>query len=525
MPIWVIAVNAAPGSSQPKASPTIRRCALEEIGRNSVSPWTTPEDDGFEPAHAVRPRGSGAAGGGRWRAGGTRGHSRARLCPRRGGPAARAARRPASPACPRVAPESVGAPVGWPVVEQRALGRSGLVVSRLALGTMTWGRDTDEDEAAMQLTAFVDAGGTLVDTADVYCDGESERTLGHLLTDVVPRSDVLIATKAVGRTGPGRWAAARPAGTCSPRWTPRWSASARLRRPLAAARLGRRDAARGDAGRLRPRRLLRPGPVRRGQQLHRLADRAGRDLAARLARPHAAGQHPGRVLAAAARRGARGRARPREALGLGVLAWSPLGRGILTGKYRHSTPSESRGASPQWQGFIDGLRSAKSRPDRRGGDHRGRGLGARPLAVALAWVRDRPGVVAPIVGARTAQQLQASLDADGRAAARGDPHRAGGRLGAALRLSRAPAGPVTAPAAPGGRPGLRRVLRRRAVARPGPADGGGAARRRHRLARRRHRRPPGQDAEGRPAAQKAAKTGSPAGDGAAAVTGPGRRSG
>jgi aryl-alcohol dehydrogenase-like predicted oxidoreductase len=88
-------------------------------------------------------------------------------------------------------------------VEQRALGRSGLVVSRLGLGTMTWGRDTDEDEAAMQLTAFVDAGGTLVDTADVYCDGESERTLGHLLADVVPRSEVLVATKAVGRTAPG----------------------------------------------------------------------------------------------------------------------------------------------------------------------------------------------------------------------------------------------------------------------------------------------------------------------------------
>ena len=51
MPIWVIAVNAAPGSSQPNAAPTIRRWALEEIGRNSVSPWTTPEDDGFEPAH------------------------------------------------------------------------------------------------------------------------------------------------------------------------------------------------------------------------------------------------------------------------------------------------------------------------------------------------------------------------------------------------------------------------------------------------------------------------------------------
>src|SRR3978361_2194440 len=68
---------------------------------------------------------------------------------------------------------------------------------------MTWGRDTDEDEAAMQLTAFVDAGGTLVDTADVYADGESERTLGRLLADVVPRDDVLVATKAVGRTAAG----------------------------------------------------------------------------------------------------------------------------------------------------------------------------------------------------------------------------------------------------------------------------------------------------------------------------------
>src|SRR3569833_2332596 len=68
---------------------------------------------------------------------------------------------------------------------------------------MPWGRDTDEDEAAMQLTAFVDAGGTLVATADVYADGESERTLGRLLADVVPRDDVLVATKAVGRTAPG----------------------------------------------------------------------------------------------------------------------------------------------------------------------------------------------------------------------------------------------------------------------------------------------------------------------------------
>ena len=83
---------------------------------------------------------------------------------------------------------------------------------------MTWGRDSDEDEAAMQLTAFVDAGGSLVDTADVYCDGESERVLGHLLTDVVPRSDVLVATKAVGRTKAGPMGRGASRGGTRPGW-------------------------------------------------------------------------------------------------------------------------------------------------------------------------------------------------------------------------------------------------------------------------------------------------------------------
>ena len=76
-------------------------------------------------------------------------------------------------------------------------------MSRLALGTMTWGRDTDEDDAAAQLIAFREAGGTLVDTADVYAGGESERVLGRLLAEVVDRDEVLVATKAYGETGAG----------------------------------------------------------------------------------------------------------------------------------------------------------------------------------------------------------------------------------------------------------------------------------------------------------------------------------
>jgi aryl-alcohol dehydrogenase-like predicted oxidoreductase len=297
-------------------------------------------------------------------------------------------------------------------VEQRALGRSGLVVSRLALGTMTWGRDTDEDEAAMQLTAFVDAGGTLVDTADIYCDGESERLLGRLMADVVPRSDVLVATKAVGRTAPG------PMGRGASRghllaaldasldrlgtdhvdlWQLHtWDETTPLEETLAAC-----DTA-VSSGRVR---------------YVGISNFTGWQTAQAVTWQRA---WPGRVPLVSTQveysllqRGVEREVVPAaEALGLGVLAWSPLGRGLLTGKYRQGAPDGSRGASPQWQGFIDGLRSATADRIVEAVVTAAEGLGTTPLAVALAWVRDRPGVTAPVVGARTAAQLQSSLDAE-----------------------------------------------------------------------------------------------------------------
>ncbi len=297
-------------------------------------------------------------------------------------------------------------------MEQRALGRSGLVVSRLALGTMTWGRDTDEDEAAMQLTAFVDAGGTLVDTADIYCDGESERLLGRLLADVVPRSDVLVATKAVGRTAPG------PMGRGASRghllaaldaslerlgtdhvdlWQLHtWDETTPLEETLAAC-----DTA-VSSGRVR---------------YVGISNFTGWQTAQAVTWQRA---WPGRVPLVSTQveysllqRGVEREVVPAaEALGLGVLAWSPLGRGLLTGKYRQGAPDGSRGASPQWQGFIDGLRSATADRIVEAVVTAAEGLGTTPLAVALAWVRDRPGVTAPVVGARTAAQLQSSLDAE-----------------------------------------------------------------------------------------------------------------
>ena len=81
-------------------------------------------------------------------------------------------------------------------MQQRYLGRTGLKVSRLGLGTLTWGRDTDEHEARDQMVAFTEAGGTLVDTAAGYGEGASEELIGSLIGDVVQRDDLVIATKA-----------------------------------------------------------------------------------------------------------------------------------------------------------------------------------------------------------------------------------------------------------------------------------------------------------------------------------------
>jgi aryl-alcohol dehydrogenase-like predicted oxidoreductase len=101
-----------------------------------------------------------------------------------------------------------------------------------------------------------------------------------------------------------------------------------------------------------------------------------------------------------------------EALGLGVLAWSPLGRGVLTGKYRYGVPADSRAASPHFErftapyldprcgGIVESVATAAD------------GLGVSPLEVALAWVRDQPGITATILGARTAAQLLGGLAAE-----------------------------------------------------------------------------------------------------------------
>jgi aryl-alcohol dehydrogenase-like predicted oxidoreductase len=297
-------------------------------------------------------------------------------------------------------------------VKQRHLGASGLVVSRLALGTMTWGRETSEDDAAAQLRAFRDAGGTLVDTADIYVDGASERVLGRLLADVVPRSELLIATKANGPTGPG------PMG----RGLSRGHLLAALDASLERLDLDYVDLWQVHAwdphtplvetlGALTT--AVASGRVRyvglsnfTGWQTAKVAAlvSAGGYGAAGL--PLVSTQMEYSLLARGIEREVVPAARD---AGLGILPWSPLGRGVLTGKYRSGTPGDSRGASAVFAGFVEPYLADSAGQVVEAVLTAAEGLGVSPVEVALAWVRDRPGVVSPIVGARTAAQIAASL--------------------------------------------------------------------------------------------------------------------
>jgi hypothetical protein len=96
-------------------------------------------------------------------------------------------------------------------------------------------------------------------------------------------------------------------------------------------------------------------------------------------------------------------------LNRGFIAWSPLGRGALTGKYRQGIPADSRAATPHFAPFIEPYLNEKSRRIVEAVSVAAQGLGYSPLEVALAWVRDFPGVTSAVVGARTGAQMRGIL--------------------------------------------------------------------------------------------------------------------
>lgn len=294
-------------------------------------------------------------------------------------------------------------------MQQRSLGATGLKVSRLGLGTMTWGRDTDEHEARDQLVAFAEAGGTLLDTAAGYGDGASEELIGTLIGDVVARDEIVLATKAGISRRTGERVTDTSRGTLLTTldaslkrlgvdhvdlWQVHvWTDETPVEETLSALDLAVSSGRASYVG------ISNYTGWQTAQAATWQRAVPGRTpLASTQVEYSLLNRHVEQEVVPAA-----------QALGLGVLPWSPLGRGVLTGKYRSGTPSDSRAATEHFARFVGAYLDERARGIVEAVARAADGLGWSPLEVALVWVRDRPGVTSPIVGARTATQLDGAL--------------------------------------------------------------------------------------------------------------------
>jgi len=292
-------------------------------------------------------------------------------------------------------------------MERRRLG--GLEVSRLGLGTMTWGRDTDENEAAQQLQSFFESGGNLVDTASVYGDGDAERVLGGFIGTLIKRDDALIATKAgvsvvdgVRKVSNSRASLISDLDKSLVRlnvehidiWQIHtWDNSTPLEETLSAV-----DYA-VSSGKVRYAGLCNFNGWQSARTATLQNPLFGKSAISSLQNEYSLLNRKveEEVLPAA------------SALSLGFMAWSPLGRGVLTGKYRNGVPSDSRGASPHFANFVEPYLSPRCNKIVEAVCVAAEGLGFSPLEVALSWVRDAPGVTSTLIGARTGAQLRGIL--------------------------------------------------------------------------------------------------------------------
>jgi len=294
-------------------------------------------------------------------------------------------------------------------MEHRHVGASGLRVSRIGLGTMTWSRDTDEHEAAELLRELVGAGGTFVDTSASYAEGGAEELLGSLLGTVVPRDEIVLCTKAgVRRTPDGPVVDASRGGLVA-------SLDASLRRlgtdhvdlflvqtPDPRTPLEETAAA------------LRYAVLSGRARYVGVANHAGWQVARLASLLDEGTDHVGLTALemeySLLERGVEREVLPAaRALGAGTLAWSPLGRGVLTGKYRRTIPADSRAASPHLAGFVRPYLSAPAAAVVDALVTAASGLQRQPLEVALAWLARRDAVASAIVGSRTAAQLRGAL--------------------------------------------------------------------------------------------------------------------
>lgn len=278
---------------------------------------------------------------------------------------------------------------------------------------MAWGRDVDYGTARDLVRVFIDAGGSLIDTAPAYGAGLAETMIGHMLSAGIPRGELVIATKAgfVIRDG------YRVIDTSRSAMLADLEASLR--------RLGTDHVdlwqvhAWGDA------------PIE--ETLSAIDSAVSRGLARYAGVSNFVGWQT--ATAATWQEAVGGRARLASAQveysllarraevevigaaehhGLGLLAWSALGRGALTGQYRRGTPPGSRAVSDHFAWFLEPYLQPKPRAIVDAVARAAEGLGLTPAQVALLWVRDAPQVAAALVGPRTVEHLEEILASEAK---------------------------------------------------------------------------------------------------------------
>ncbi|MDR6505532.1 aldo/keto reductase [Arthrobacter oryzae] len=290
-------------------------------------------------------------------------------------------------------------------MQQRYVGNSGLRVSSLSLGTMSWARETDEQDASELLRTFVDAGGTLIDTAASYADGQAEALLGSMLGDVVSRSEVVISTKAGISTSDGRRSVdtsrngmlsgldaslARLGTDYVDIWFAQaWDANVPLEETLSALEFAVRTGRARYAG----------VSNFTGWQTAKAAAVAGFPLVASQSEYSLLQRKPEAELIPAI-----------EDAGLGLFAWGPLGRGVLSGKYRGHIPADSRAAQKRLASYVEPYLEQPASRIVEAVAMAARGLGRSSIDVALSWLLSQHGVATAIVGARSPVQLKEILD-------------------------------------------------------------------------------------------------------------------
>ena len=315
-----------------------------------------------------------------------------------------------------------------PLTDYRTLGRSGLAVSPLCLGTMTFGTarwGSGETESRAVFNAYVEAGGNFIDTADVYSGGRSEEMLGAFIAEGALRDQIVLATKAgfaagqgphVGGNGSKHIRAALDGSLKRLQsdyidmfWVHVWDsvtpAEELLETMAALVRSGKirywgmSNSPAWYVAKLATLAAVRglPGPIAL-QYFYSLADRGIEDEFVPLA----------------------------AEFGMGIVPWSPLAFGLLTGKYDQATVDS---AAPRAGGLPrESAQSDEARPD---GDKRldgtnpfgdtlfternwaivdavkavARETGLSPAKVALAWVTGRAGVASTLMGVSRVEQM------------------------------------------------------------------------------------------------------------------------